>query len=143
MNFLTVELFLYIWDFLIEAFNGPLIAGTTIIPEGTILVLNDHERALRYMALENRTMRRAHGEAIIGAIEISRKSDRFFRAILPVETDLERQTGFFCLLLRYPTDLGISYERYREVRRNMLEAYALAVMDRHRNLKRVVGIALD
>lgn len=135
----------YVWDKVIEAFTGPMLAGTTLVPDGGVFVLSDTERAVRFMALENRVMRRAHGDALMGAIRKSKETSRFFRAMIPAPSDENRKTGFFCMLLRYPADLDIpgGYKRYREVRCNMLEAYALGLMDRHRHLERVVGFAIE
>lgn len=135
----------YLWDSLIEAFTGPMLARTTLVPAGGKFVLAEHERAVRFMALENRTMRRAHGEAVAGAAEKAKGQDRFFRAMLPAATSPQQKTGFFCMFLRYPVELALpgGYEQYRQVRRHMLEAYALGLFDKHRHLDRVVGIALE
>jgi hypothetical protein len=96
------------------------------------------------MALEDRLSRRMHGKAILGALQRGSKEQRFFRAMID-HNNIETKTGFFLLLLAYPTHLNLSggYEQYRTTRMNMLQAYAIALAHKFRHLERVIGIATE
>jgi hypothetical protein len=89
-------------------------------------------------------LRRIKGKAILDALVQGRKADRFTRAILPSLTEPNQETGFFFMTLALPkVQLKGGYEQYRAVRRNMLEAYALAFLEKNRGLTRMVGIATE
>ncbi len=133
----------YVWDELVQSFSEHLLKGTTVPEQGGTYELSEAERALRLMALENRVMRRGLGEAFLGAARHSGEAPRFIRASLPLEKDA-RDTGFFFLFLAVPTHLpDITYDRYREVRRDIMKAYGLSLLERNRHLKRLVGIAME
>jgi hypothetical protein len=139
----------YFWDSLIESFARNLRNGT-LVPVPEDFIGNDGrdgsaEIGLRYMALQPRIMRRAHSEAIIGAFDSLRKSrgDRYFRAMLPTPNDADK-TGFFILLLNRKGPLsGWTYEEYRRYRAMIAHAYSENLLQRNRELKRVVGIATE
>lgn len=135
----------YVWDRLIEAFTKHMLAGTTLTPDDEPFNLSNHEQGVRYMALEPRFQRRLHGEAIMGALEEGKSKARFVRAMLPGPSAKNRDTGFFFLTFEYPTDpeLPGGYDQYRKVRTSTLYAYALGLANRHRFLKRIVGIATE
>ncbi len=137
----------YKWDRLITNFSNHILAGTSVPVRGEVPVPADGERALRLMALENRTTRRALAEAFVGALQSSERhgQDRFARVILPQRGAADPESAYVFLVMAYrPTLLGgITYEQYRHVRSAHLEAYGDAVLYDNRNLKRVVGIALD
>ncbi len=134
----------YIWDKLIEAFTDNMLAGTTIVPDGKEFDLAQHEEGVRHMALVPRHLRRVYGEAIIGALDIGSTRDRMTRAFLPGPNETNTETGFFFMTLAVPDlELAGGYEQYRQVRRNMLEIYALTFLRKHPNLKRIVGIATE
>jgi hypothetical protein len=136
----------YVWDRLIEVFTTPMMDGTTIVPEGRQFALSTYEVAVRHMALENRFRRRILGNAILEAMEEGRQTDRFVRIMVAPEMSQQCETGYFFMTLKCPQDFGTSeegYQRYRVGRRNMLEAYAYAVMKRYHYLERIIGIGVE
>ena len=72
----------YAWDGLIETFTKHLLGGTSIVLPGHTYSLTNSEVAVRYMALQNRYIRRSHSEAIRGALKNGRDHDVFFRAMI-------------------------------------------------------------
>lgn len=139
----------YFWDRLIESFAKNLSEGTLApLPEEFIDFDGGDgsaEIGLRYMALEPRIMRRAHSEAILGAFDsLSRtRSDRFFRAMLPLPTATDK-TGFFILLVKRNGALAdLPYQDYRRYRAMIAHAYSQNLLQRNRELNRVVGIATE
>ena len=134
----------YVWDRLIEAFTNNMLAGTSLVPDGQKADLASMEEGIRHMALVPRYMRRLLGEAILGALEKGASTDRFTRACVPGPTEVNQDTAFFFMTVAPPKFvLAGGYEQYRTVRRNMLEAYALALLQRNPKQKRVVGIATE
>jgi hypothetical protein len=134
----------YIWDELIGTFTRPMLAGTTIVPEGQQFVLAEQEEAVRHMAQVPRHLRRMHSEVIADALKIGADQPRMVRAILPGLKEKDRSIGFFFLTLAVPNfDPPISYDDYRVVRRHLLEIYAWSFMQRNENLQRIVGIARE
>ena len=130
----------YAWDRLIETFTDHLLNGTSIVLPGYTYSLKNSEIAVRHMALQNRFLRRAHSEAILGALDIGRSKDVFFRAMLAPEGSARSETGFFFLTLKYLAwmdDRG-GYEKYREFRSFYLQAYARALMIRHSHLQQML-----
>lgn len=135
----------YIWDDLITNFTTHMLDGTSETPEGHTYDLNNSERAARYMAHESRFKRRAHGEAVVGAIQESAKRGRFFRLMLSTEGESDSETGFFVLIfpyLKWMEEKG-GYTHYRKKRQELAEAYAYGALLRYRYLKRVVGVVLE
>lgn len=137
----------YGWDRLITNFSNHILAGTSVPVRGEAPVAADGERALRLMALENRTTRRALAEAFVGALKSSERhaQDRFARVILPQRGAADPESAYVFLVLAFRPELigGMTYEQYRHVRAGYLETYGDAVLYDNRNIKRVVGIALD
>ena len=74
----------YVWDGLIEAFTTHMLAGTTIVPDGKVFQLAEHEQGVRHMALVSRYQRRNFGGAILGALEKGKTTDRFTEQCCPV-----------------------------------------------------------
>jgi hypothetical protein len=134
----------YVWDRLIETFTTNMLAGTTIIPNGEPFVLSHLEEGIRYMAITPRRLRRILGDAILDAWQKGSTTDRFTRAFIPGTTERDRETGYFFMTLASPKiELAGGYEQYRSVRRNMLETYALALLQKYPGLKQVVGITTE
>lgn len=134
----------YIWDRLIEAFTGNMLAGTTIVPDGEEFDLAKHEEGVRQMALVPRHLRRIYGHGMINVLQRGASTDRMTRAFLPGPTEANKETGYFFMTLAVPKfELSAGYEQYRQVRRNMLETYALTFLRKYPNLKRIVGIATE
>jgi hypothetical protein len=121
-----------------------MLTGTTLTTPNEPFGLQKHEEGVRHMALVPRYLRRLYAEAIAGALENGKTTDRFFRAFLPRPGDPHQDTGFFFMTLAVPDiELDGGYDQYRVVRRNMLECYALTFLARYPHLARVVGIATE
>lgn len=135
----------YAWDRLIEVFTDHLLGGTTIVLPGYEYSLTNSEMAVRHMALENRFLRRSHSEAVLGAMEIGRGKDVFFRAMLPHEGSARNETGFFILTLKYLRWMENKggYEKYREMRTFYLQTYAQALLMKHSYIQQIIGIAME
>jgi hypothetical protein len=137
----------YAWDGLIQQFTANILAGTSIpilgVDPNTALA----ERALRGMALENRTTRRALGQAFVGALEQAdaRTQDRFARVIVPLEGSADPECGhvFLIMAFRQKWIVAEGYESYRDARVKMLRAYCEVALFDNRHLKRMLGIAVD
>ncbi|WFU00683.1 hypothetical protein QA648_10920 [Rhizobium sp. CB3171] len=135
----------YAWDRLIETFTNHLLGGTSISLEGHTYSLTNSEIAVRHMALQNRFLRRSHSQAILGALEIGRRRDVFFRAMLSPEGSKYHETGFFFVTLKYLSwmdGLG-GYEKYRLMRAFYIQTYAQALLMKHPHLRQVIGIAME
>lgn len=136
----------YLWDSLINEFTKYMIAGTTLTLDGNFDVREHEKGGVRYMALETRVERRFLAASIADAIEKCPSSQRFFRCILPLNKDKKIETAYIFLQLSRPDTEkhpDISYESYRQVRRDTLYAYCMAVKMKNKELKRVVGIATE
>jgi len=135
----------YIWDRLITAFTDRMLDGTSMSLYGFTYELQKSELGVRYMALEPRFRRRAHGRAILDALEKGRQGDRFFRAMLPRPDSAQNETGFFILTFAYKDfmDATGGYDKYREFRVFHASTYATASLMRSPYLKRIVGVAVE
>jgi hypothetical protein len=137
----------YIWDRLIGAFTKNILAGTSVEILGEAPSAKLAEPALRIMARENRTIRRALGIAFYQALEASERQgqDRFARVIMPSPGMADPECGYVFLILAYhkTLDLPGGYEQYRVTRAQMMQAYCMSVLYDQRHLKRMAGIALD
>jgi len=134
----------YLWDRLIEVFTDHMIAGTSLAPEGQAYSLQNSELAVRYMALENRWLRRAHSQALEGAFEQGRKREIFFRSMLGLSS-AKNETGFFILTVKYLPERreGFSYSEYRKFRSGLLGLYAHSLLMKYPHLRRIIGIAME
>lgn len=132
----------YLWDEFINQFTNHLLDGTCLVPEGEEFILSEREIAVRYMALERRTSRRVYGKAIFDVLKNKSYLPSFFRAMLPHPSSKE-ETGFFFLTVAYREGKFKDYNQYRNVRSNMLYNYGVSILNKNRNLKRVVGIATE
>ena len=135
----------YLWDRLIEAFTNHMLDGTSITLEGYDFDLRKNELAVRFMALVPRFIRRAHSEAVIGALEKGKRSDKFARVMMSPEGSKDNETAFFILTVKYLDWMEESggYEKYREMRSGLSLIYARGLLERHAHLKRVVGISRE
>jgi hypothetical protein len=134
----------YAWDQLITLFTDHLLAGTSVVPDGQTAELRSLEAGLRQMALLSRFMRRSYGAGVLDALEQGQKADKFTRTFIANPDQPRADTGFFFLTLKPPSfTLKGGYEQYRAVRRRYLEAYALTLLRKHPQLKRIVGIATE
>lgn len=137
----------YAWDKLIGAFTMNLLGGTSVSVAGHEPSITLAERAVRAMAQENRVNRRALSYAFRGALEGAKRSDqdRFARVVLPTDTSADPECAYVFLIVAFRGEwlLTKGYDYYREGRAGFLKAYCQATLYRFRQLKRVVGIAVD
>jgi hypothetical protein len=104
----------YAWDGLIEKFNENILGGTSYYASDP--KIGNREKAIRFLAREPRVRRRMLAEALLGLLEIAKPTQRANRVIFPSNSG----DPHYCLLL-LPKLPGISYEEYREGRRQFLE----------------------
>lgn len=137
----------YAWDRLIGLFTETVLAGTAISSLDQDISTQQVEQALRIMAAEDRTRRRALSEAFMGALNSSRKNPtaRFSRAVLPLDDAPDAYCAYVFVFVPFPVSVHLKdgYEQYRRVRNQILATYAYAVLRRHRHLKRAIGIAME
>ncbi|WP_299884901.1 hypothetical protein [uncultured Ruegeria sp.] len=136
------------WDKLIRLFTKTVLDGTAIAPPDFDVSARDIERALRIMAAEDRTRRRALSGAFIDALETAQSGPhiRFSRSILPAGGDAaDPLCAYVFVFLPFPTDVDLErdYEQYREVRSSILATYAYAILRRNKHLKRAIGVAME
>lgn len=135
----------YIWDKLIEVFTDHMLGGTSITLDEYEFDLRKNELGVRYMALQSRLTRRAHGQAVVGALEKGKETDRFFRTMLSPAGSKDNETAFFIQTFKYldwMEEKG-GYEHYRRKRTESALVYAQGLLERHPHLERVVGISRE
>lgn len=135
----------YLWDMLIEAFTNHMIDGTSITLDGYGFDLRENELSVRHMALQRRFSRRAHGEAVMGALAKGKDSDRFFRVMLSSPDSKENDTAFFIQTFKYLDWMEdqLGYEKYRKKRAEFALVCAKGLLERYPYLARVIGISRE
>lgn len=135
----------YLWDSFIEAFTNHMLDGTSITLEGYDFDLRKNELGVRHMALVPRFVRRSHAEAIAGALEKGKASDRFARVMMSLPEAKDNETVFFIQTVKYLDWMEArgGYEEYRRNRMGLALIYAKGLLERHPHLKRVVGISRE
>ncbi len=136
----------YTWDKLITQFTGHVLAGSSV------KITHDNpsaalaEPALRFMAAEPRVRRRVLSQAFLEALSKSAElnQDRYARVVLPGD-DVSSKVAYIFLILKYPSFLDDKggYDQYRRARVTILETYGYAILQDHRSIETVVGIAID
>lgn len=126
----------YVWDRLIEHFTKHTLAGTTYYQ--THASISEQEKALRFLAREDRTHRRMLAKAFLGVLRRGQDIDRFARIVQAAQ---EGEPYYVFLSLRTRSD--IRYEEYRLARRSLLEAYCLVTKFRFPDALDIVGIAAE
>ena len=133
----------YAWDRLIGAFTKNIIADTLVKIPGWGTNTDDlhPEIGVRFMALENRTNRRALGAGVINALESVGQHDRFARGLMPPPGAERGGTGYALLILRYPDrfELKGGYDQYRATRSAMLYGYVLNMLRLNPHLSEWLG----
>lgn len=135
----------YLWDKLIEAFTNHMLDGTSITLDGYEFDLRKNELGVRYMALQRRFIRRAHGEAVRGALLKGKDHDCFFRVMFSKPESKESETAFFIQTFKYldwMEELG-GYEKYRQKRNERALVYAQGLLERYSHLERVIGFSRE
>lgn len=126
----------YLWDSLIEEFSKNVVQGTLYYSSSP--EVSHHETGLRILASEPRVRRRMLSNALL---EMAHDPRGHPVRRLRVISGPEGGTYYAFLCLKHPEDL--SYEQYREVRRNLLLAYARTIRLLREDATEVVGIGLD
>lgn len=126
----------YSWDKLIDKFTTHLLEDTQYYC--THPSVYEQERGLRLLARENRTRRRMLAKSLISALKRGDENDRFTRVGLP---SIAGDPHYVFLTLKPRVDR--SYDEYRTVRRNLLEACCMAARLKFPDAKDIVGIATE
>lgn len=135
----------YVWDMLIEVFTNNMLNGTSITLDDFEYDIRKNELGVRFMALESRFSRRAHGQAVLGAFEKGKDRDRFFRVMMTTNESERNSTAFFIQTLKYLDWMEAKggYEHYRRKRTELAIVYAKGLLERYPHLQRVVGISRE
>ena len=126
----------YFWDWLIENFSKHFNQGTSYY--NTHESIKDHEKLLRLLARENRTRRRFLSDAFLDFSTKVNPNLKASRIILP-----DRDKYPYYVFLLVPETADVPYEKYREMRREMLLAHCLITKLDFPNAKDIIGIATE
>lgn len=127
----------YAWDRLIDKFTKHILEGTQAF--GSEHSPAELEVALRFMAAENRTERRALSRALVGAMRRGRESDRFTRAVLGGADGAGQRAQYVFLSLKRPANRKA--EDYRRVRAEFLKIHCQLFRGQQPSAKHIIGIA--
>ncbi len=133
------------WDHLVTQFTTHMLDGTSITLDNEEFDLRRNELGIRYMAHENRFMRRLLGQAMLKALEEGAGKYRHFRMMIRPKGVLNSETAYFIMTFKYQDwieDEG-GYEVYREMRTRQALVYAESVLEQHAHLERVIGVAME
>jgi hypothetical protein len=135
----------YFWDGMIEVFTKPMLDGTSLVPEGFEYDLRRFEIGIRHMALEGRFVRRSLGEAFSGALLKGKDHDSFMRFVMPSHNASTSGTAYFIRTIKYLAfmDKKGGYDGYRKVRSNHAQILAEGILEKHPDLKRVIGMTME
>ena len=126
----------YLWDSLIEAFSKNVVQSTLYYSSSP--EVSHHEQGLRILASEPRVRRRMLANALL---EMAHDPNGHELRRLRVVTGPEGGTYYAFLCLRHRE--SETYDEYREVRRNLLLAYARTIRLLLDDAATIVGIGLD
>ncbi len=136
----------YLWDELIGEFVKHIMAGSSLSIFGESPSASRAEPALRIRARERRLRRRVLADGLAGALReaVRHPENRYARIAMPGVNDggEDRELAYVFMTLAY-LESERSDPNYRQVRASMLETYCYAVLQDNRQLKRVVGIAME
>lgn len=125
----------YFWDGLIESFSFHIFNGTS--QYGNWDAPSDIEPSLRLMAQTGRFERRVLSQAFI----------EFYKKVVPgqrgtrvIFDPINKGQAFLFMMLPFDSSFG-SLERYREVRRKMLEDYCLINKLKSPHITHFIGVA--
>lgn len=126
----------YLWDQLIEKFSHHIMAGTQQYTSAA--GPHESELPLRFLAAENRTRRRMLAGGLLEVVNKANATQRFVR----IYKSTEPKEPYY-VLLSMPSTHAESEEQYREVRRNLLQAYCLVCKRVNPDAKDIIGIAVS
>lgn len=124
----------YGWDRLIERFNRNILNDTQY--ETTGRGVAHSERIVRFLAREPRTRRRFLASLFL---DLYSKLGTQAWKVRVLEPSGPRDPYYIFMIMRYPD--GISYEKYRQMRRCYLEAYSHVLKVVYPEAQDIVGIA--
>lgn len=137
----------YAWDRLILNFSKHVLNATSVEVYDHNPTFKSAEMVLRIIASERRFSRRFLGSSFVDALKLAseRTEDKFARIILPQDWMNNHDTAFVFLILRFSEDNPAydDYYQYRRLRASMGESYCFAVLEKYRDIRRVVLIAVD
>lgn len=126
----------YVWDELIDRFSSyaldtdPSVSG--------IDSMESMEKALRFIAAESRTERRALAKAFRGILRRGRDLDRAIRVY-----NSPKNRGLFFVFLSVAAPSEDTHSKYLVYRRRLLELYCKTVKLKFPDARDVVGIATE
>lgn len=126
----------YFWDALIEAFSTHIIHNTQYW--SNVGEADGVDAVVRFLAREDRTRRRLLASKLIEVIDTT---PRNFRRIGIVWSQNPDETCFVFLV--FPVPDHITYERYRDVRREYLAMCCQIAKARLPSARHIVGIATE
>ncbi len=127
----------YTWDALIETFSKHIIGGTQYYTSHDSL--GDSERSIRLLARESRTRRRMLATGLLEVV--SEELPEWGRRSRHVMPSRPGDPYYVFLLLRRPA--AMSYEDFREFRRELLVAYCMVIKALYPEAEDIVGIATE
>jgi hypothetical protein len=128
----------YLWDGLIEKFSTHALKGDQYFVTGG--GIKDTEKVLRFMAREPRWKRSHYSQVIGNMLKTTSATQQRLRVLQTTEPG---DPYYVFLLFPIPNDPSVTYEKYREVRRAVLEACCKIVRLRYPEAKDIVGIATE
>lgn len=129
----------YLWDRLIKTFTDNVLSGTTIDFMESDLDSKKIERALKYMALENRNQRCQLSEALFNMdekIKNEKKGNGIFARCISVG-------GINYVFVVSNNINSETPENHRRKRLVFLKNYCLGFLLAQKNIKKIVGVAFD
>ncbi len=126
----------YMWDGLIERFNEHILNATQYYTNH--LELSGIEPGLRFMAAETRTARRAFMASIGDLLAKARDGQQAFKYFKPYSLESP-----YYLFMFFPRNGSLSYDEYRTVRGQILQASCKILKYKFPDAKDIVGIASE
>lgn len=126
----------YAWDDLIEKFIYHVTTGTSYFlshPD-----IKSQEKIFRFLAKENRTFRRALSESLHNLIVKTPVDCRITRTI--IRTD---PTDPYYVFLLLPRTANTPYEKYREIRMELLSSYLKITKLSYPQAINIIGLATE
>lgn len=126
----------YFWDWLIENFTKHFREGTSYYNNHEDI--KNQEMMLRLLARENRTRRRFLSNAFWEFVDKTNPSLKGSRTIIS-----QNEKDPYYIFLVVPETRETSYEKYREMRRELLHAHCIITKLSFPNAKDIIGIATE
>jgi SEC-C motif len=125
-----------LFDFWLNLFSQHILSAT--VGYGLDLPFSTHENAIKFLAAENRISRAMIGKAFEEKFNEVPSRIRSARLVI---SPLYADTLYVFLIYPYLQDR--SYDEYRSLRRNIMEAYALVAKYKHSEIKKIIVIATE